>query len=132
MQLAKGASYALSVGSPDHPVHSRAGVCYRRRAPAQSKTSSTKNGAFMSTLTETLDTVLSSRSSAIARDLKLNLSRLLDGGALDSQEALLAVYATATSLEYAELATFARTQLQAFDLTAEQLAEASESAAIMA
>ena len=78
-----------------------------------------------------IDAVLPPTNSSIARDLKLNLSRFLEEGALSRVEALLTLLALATSVQDAALAGFARVQLEQFDVTAEQVQEAAESAAIM-
>lgn len=78
-----------------------------------------------------LDTVLPQSETAIARDLRLNLKRILEEGALDRDEALLALLAVATSLQEERLSAYARRQLQELDVSAEQIQEAAESAAIM-
>lgn len=80
---------------------------------------------------EPLDALLEKYSSVIARDLKLNLTRLLRDGALSAEEGLLATLASATSLDYAELASYARQQLSQAGLLDEQIQEAAESAALM-
>ncbi len=74
---------------------------------------------------------LSARETTIARDLNLNLERLLNGGQLDPKEGYLALLATARAAGYAELAKEARTQLEALGLSAVEIQEAEESAAIM-
>ncbi|MBI3898317.1 MAG: carboxymuconolactone decarboxylase family protein [Gammaproteobacteria bacterium] len=79
-----------------------------------------------------LDTVLPASQTTIARDLKLNLKRLLEEGALTREEVLLALLATASSVQDALLIGFAREQLRQLELTPEQIQEAAESAAIMA
>lgn len=81
---------------------------------------------------EAIDALLESRSTAIARDLKLNLKRILEESTLTPSEALLTLLATATSVEHHQLAAHAREQLVALGLPTEQIQEASESAAIMA
>jgi alkyl hydroperoxide reductase subunit D len=78
-----------------------------------------------------LDTVLPQAETAIARDLRLNLKRILEEGALSRDEALLGLLAVATSLQEERLTAYARRQLQELDVTAEQIQEAAESAAIM-
>src|SRR4051812_506619 len=70
--------------------------------------------------------------TTIARDLKLNLTRLLEQGALAGDEALLALLATARAVEDRELELIAREALAGFDLSPEQIEEAAQSAAIMA
>lgn len=69
--------------------------------------------------------------STIVKDLKLNLRRLLEEGALPADEAHLALLATATSTGHAPLASVARAKLEAAGLPPEQANEAAESAAIM-
>lgn len=78
-----------------------------------------------------LDTALPSQSTTIARDLKLNLKRLLDDGALGEENATLALLALATSTGDSVLAGYARGRLAELDVGAEQIQEAAESAAIM-
>ncbi|HEX9812950.1 MAG TPA: carboxymuconolactone decarboxylase family protein [Burkholderiales bacterium] len=78
-----------------------------------------------------LDTALPSTSTAIARDLKLNLKRLLEDGALGEDNATLALLALATSTGDGALAAYARVRLVELDVGAEQIQEAAESAAIM-
>jgi alkyl hydroperoxide reductase subunit D len=70
--------------------------------------------------------------TTIARDLKLNLTRLLEQGALARDEALLALLASARAVEDQDLELLAREALAAFDLSREQVEEAAQSAAIMA
>jgi len=70
--------------------------------------------------------------TTIARDLKLNLTRLLEQGALARDEAVLALLAGARAVEDQGLELFAREALTAFDLSPEQIEEAAQSAAIMA
>lgn len=72
------------------------------------------------------------RQSAIARDIKLNLGRLLEGqGALSQEGALLAALALARSAGSERLVRFARAELERLGLGAELIQEAEESAAIM-
>lgn len=78
-----------------------------------------------------LDTVLPQSETAIARDLRLNLKRILEEGALDRDEALLALLAVAISLQEERLAAYARGRLQALEVSREHIQEAAESAAIM-
>lgn len=82
---------------------------------------------------EPIDALLGSKPSAIARDLKLNLRRLLgEEGKLDPQESLPALLALAASVGHAPLESYARKELSGRDFTSEQIEEAAESAAIMA
>lgn len=86
----------------------------------------------MSTLNfEKLESVLGTSISTIARDLRLNLKRLLEEGALDPQEKLLTLLAVSKAVEHAGLVEFAETELKAQGLPPEQILEAKESAAIM-
>lgn len=78
-----------------------------------------------------LDTVLPQSETAIARDLRLNLKRILEEGALDRDEALLALLAVATSLQEERLTAYARRRLQELEVSPEHIQEATESAAIM-
>lgn len=78
-----------------------------------------------------LDAVLPQQQSTIARDLRLNLKRTLEDGALEREQALLTLLALATSVRDERLTAYARQQLRATELTGEQVEEAAESAAIM-
>jgi alkyl hydroperoxide reductase subunit D len=78
-----------------------------------------------------VETILENQTSTIAKDLRLNLTRLLDGGALGPIEAHLALMAAAASAQQPELMAMAAAQLQALGLTEEHIQEAKESAAIM-
>jgi alkyl hydroperoxide reductase subunit D len=78
-----------------------------------------------------LDQMLKGKSSAITKDLRLNLGRLLRDGALEPADRALTLLATATSVGSHELETFARSWLRELDITEEQVNEAAESAAMM-
>jgi alkyl hydroperoxide reductase subunit D len=78
-----------------------------------------------------IEALLESRTSTIARDLKLNLRRLLEESALSADEAASALLAVATSLEHGPLSAYARDQLVALGVPHDQAQEAAESAAIM-
>jgi len=80
---------------------------------------------------EAIDALFEHQTTTIARDLKLNLSRLLEEGALDPGEAALALLALATSVESSSLTNLARTLLVSQPYSPEQTQEAAESAAIM-
>src|SRR5436190_23333731 len=89
--------------------------------------------AQMNTMSvEPIDSLFGSYSGVIARDLKLNLTRLLQDGALSTEEALLATLAISTSLGYEEMSKYARQQLSTAGLTEEEIQEAAQSAAMMA
>lgn len=82
---------------------------------------------------EPIDSLLGSKPSAIARDLKLNLKRLLgEDGKLAPQESLPALLAVAASVGHVSLQRHAREEMARRDFTSEQIEEAAESAAIMA
>jgi len=83
------------------------------------------------TSVEPIDALFAPYTGTIARDLKLNLTRLLQDGALSSEEALLATLAISTSLDHAEMADYARTQLSQAGMAEDQIQEAAQSAAIM-
>jgi alkyl hydroperoxide reductase subunit D len=78
-----------------------------------------------------MDTMLQEQTSTIARDLKLNLARVLEGGALPPEEANLALLAAASSADSADLAAGAIERLRGLGLSDEQIREARESAALM-
>ena len=78
-----------------------------------------------------LDALLEKHTSVIARDLKLNLTRLLQDGALAPEEVLLATLAVSTSLNFAEIAGYAREQLSQAGVAEDQIQEAAQSAALM-
>ena len=80
---------------------------------------------------EPIEALFCGKSSAVARDLKLNLKRLLEDSTLAPEEALLSLLALATSVEFAALSGEARRQLQAAGIAADQIQEAAECAAIM-
>jgi alkyl hydroperoxide reductase subunit D len=79
-----------------------------------------------------IDEVFAGRDTTIARDLKLNLKRVLSEGALSPEEANLTLLACASSVGFAEAARNARIALEGQGVAAEVIQEASESAAIMA
>ncbi|MBC7693663.1 MAG: carboxymuconolactone decarboxylase family protein [Methylotenera sp.] len=78
-----------------------------------------------------LDIVLGDRSTAISRDLRLNLNRLLTEGFLNPTESALTLLATATSVEHAPLVLYAREKLAELGVHQDHVLEAEESAAIM-
>jgi alkyl hydroperoxide reductase subunit D len=82
-------------------------------------------------LLEPIHTLLEPYSSVIARDLKLNLTRLLQDGALSTDEALLSVLAVSSSLGFAEMSSYARQQLSHAGMSDDQIQEAVQSAALM-
>jgi alkyl hydroperoxide reductase subunit D len=82
-------------------------------------------------IAETLEVLLSGKTSIITRDLKLNLQKLMTDGALDKKEATLALLAVSSSLNFKALIDFSKIALKSHDFTDEQIKEAEESAAIM-
>jgi alkyl hydroperoxide reductase subunit D len=78
-----------------------------------------------------VETIFENRTSTIAKDLKLNLTRLLDGGALGPIEAHLALLAAAASVEQPELMALATDQLQKLGLSDVHIQEAKESAGLV-
>lgn len=78
-----------------------------------------------------LDLLFENVSTPIGRDLKLNLKRLLEEGALISTEGYAALLATATAVEHRPLARVARETLAKLGMPPEQIQEAAESAGIM-
>ncbi len=78
-----------------------------------------------------IDSLFEGSSSAIAKDLKLNLKRVIEESSLSPEEAMAALLAVSTSLEYSELASYAEEQLRALGLPSDQIKEAAESAAIV-
>jgi alkyl hydroperoxide reductase subunit D len=71
------------------------------------------------------------QGTLIARDLGLNLSRILEDGSLKPEDSNLVLLATATATGNAELAAQARTELSRLGFSPEQIQEAAESAALM-
>ena len=80
---------------------------------------------------EPIDTLLEAHTGVIPRDLKLNLTRLLQDGPLSPEEALLATLAISTSLGYPEMSSYARQQLSQAGVAEDQIQEAAQSASIM-
>jgi alkyl hydroperoxide reductase subunit D len=75
--------------------------------------------------------MIDTQSTAIARDLKLNLTRILEDGSLPPEEANLTLLAVSTSVEHTGLAAQARAELDKLGLSAGEIQEAAESAALM-
>jgi lipoyl-dependent peroxiredoxin subunit D len=78
-----------------------------------------------------IEKLFENNDSIIARDLKLNLKKLMEGSALSAEEAHLALLATATSLDFRPLSEYARESLEKMDFSKEKITEAAESAALM-
>ncbi len=81
--------------------------------------------------TMTIDALFGEASSSIQRDLKLNLQRLVEEGALAPLESALALAALSTASGIPSLRKLAFAKLRAQDLTEEQTREAFEIGAIM-
>lgn len=80
---------------------------------------------------EKIDALFGERQTTIAKDLKLNIRRLLDDSSLSKEEAVLTVIACAKSLEFTELLGAAREAATALELDGAIIQEAEENAAIM-
>ena len=69
--------------------------------------------------------------TAVAKDLRLNLKKLIAESSLQPAEALLTVVATATSVGDKDLAAMAAAELKTHDFSDAEIQEAAESAGIM-
>lgn len=78
-----------------------------------------------------LDAVLPQQQSTIARDLRLNLKRVLEDGPLGEENAVLALLALARAVGDVRRADYARVRLAERGVSADEIQEAAESAAIM-
>ncbi|HEY8279655.1 MAG TPA: carboxymuconolactone decarboxylase family protein [Bdellovibrionota bacterium] len=74
---------------------------------------------------------LAERATTIARDLNLNLQKLMNEGHLEQLEANLSLLAAARAVGYYELAQVAKARLASLGMSEPELREAEESAAIM-
>lgn len=81
---------------------------------------------------DSLEGALSDSPTTIARDLRLNLKRLIEDSSLAREESMHTVLALATATNDERLKAYARDQLAQLGFDADQIREASESAAIMA
>ena len=72
-----------------------------------------------------IETVIGETNTPIARDLKLNLRRILEDGSLGVEQSLLALLALSCSVEYRELASEAHRQLLALAVPLDQIREAA-------
>ena len=79
-----------------------------------------------------IENLIGETSTPIARDLKLNLRRILEDGALSPKQGLLTLLALSCSLEYRELAKEVHRQLVDFGIEQASITEAAESASLMA
>lgn len=80
---------------------------------------------------EKVDALFGERQTTIAKDLKLNIRRLLEDSSLSQEEATLTVIACAKSLEFTELLSSAREAAVALGIDQAVIQEAEENAAIM-
>jgi len=78
-----------------------------------------------------IDALFAGRETPVARDLKLNLKKMVNDSSIAGTEASLALLALATSLEASALSDLALTLLVGTEITSDQVLEAKESAAIM-
>jgi alkyl hydroperoxide reductase subunit D len=85
----------------------------------------------MSAIVDTLDTVFADRSTTVAKDLKLNLRRMIEDSALAKEEAALTVIALAKSLNFEEFRVAGKEAAVSLGLSNEIIQEAEENAAIM-
>ncbi|MGZ3650167.1 MAG: carboxymuconolactone decarboxylase family protein [Bdellovibrionota bacterium] len=74
---------------------------------------------------------LAARETTIARDLNLNLQKVMAGAVLELREASLALLAVSRAVGYDELAALARARLAEHGVPEAEIQEAEESAAIM-
>lgn len=81
--------------------------------------------------TRDLESVLPPGQTTIARDLRLNLKRVLEESSLEREEALAGLLAVATAASDERLSAYARAELAGTGLDPAQIEEAAESAAIM-
>jgi lipoyl-dependent peroxiredoxin subunit D len=80
---------------------------------------------------EKVDALFGERQTTIAKDLKLNIRRLLEDSSLSKEEATLTVIACAKSLEFTELLSAARESAISLGIEDTIIQEAEENAAIM-
>ena len=78
-----------------------------------------------------IDRLFEGRATAVARDLKLNLKKLLDDGALAPSDATLTLVALAAALRSPALHELALARAEVLALAADDVQEAREAAAIM-
>ena len=82
------------------------------------------------TTDDAINTLMEGRSTAIAKDLKLNLKRVMTDGALDEEETHIALLAIATSLKHGYFINYAKDKLLELGVADELIEEAAESAAL--
>ncbi|MCM2322354.1 MAG: carboxymuconolactone decarboxylase family protein [Oligoflexia bacterium] len=81
--------------------------------------------------TETLEKAVAGGNTPVARDLRLNLRKILEDGALGREEGLLALLALSRAVEDRTLEGVAREELAALGVGLDLIQEAADSAAIM-
>jgi alkyl hydroperoxide reductase subunit D len=91
---------------------------------------------------ETIESLFEGQTTTIGRDLKLNLTKIIDRAQpgsgqpveadwLSPQDVFLALLAAATSVEHRRLAAYATAQLEMLGASADEIRESRESAAIV-
>jgi alkyl hydroperoxide reductase subunit D len=80
---------------------------------------------------ETVDSLFEDQTTTIAKDLKLNFAKFIDGVALSREEAHLALLAAAAAIGSRRMERYASEQLQNSGLGADEIRESRESAAIV-
>ncbi len=91
----------------------------------------TELGAPFGFLLDDFEALFADHQSAIARDLKINFKKLLEGSSLSQEEVTMATLAVARSLDFREIAHAARITLVREGVDAAKIQEAEETAAIM-
>jgi alkyl hydroperoxide reductase subunit D len=84
-----------------------------------------------SQIVEKIDSLFGDRHTTIAKDLKLNIKRMLDDSSLSKDEVTLTIIATAKAVDFPELLAAARESAVAQEMAHEVIQEAEENAAIM-
>jgi lipoyl-dependent peroxiredoxin subunit D len=82
-------------------------------------------------IVEKVDALFGDRHTGVAKDLKLNIKRLIDDSSLSKDEATLVVIATAKAVDFHELLGAARESAVSQGMAPEVVQEAEENAAIM-
>ena len=82
-------------------------------------------------IAEKIDALFGDRQTTIAKDLKLNIKRMLDDSSLSKDEVTLAIIAAAKAVDFPELLAAAREAAVAQGIGSEVIQEAEENAAIM-
>lgn len=82
-------------------------------------------------LTQGIDALFQGRETQVARDLKLNLKKTASEGALPEAEAVLTLIATAQAAQSRPLIELGQAAAEAAGLTAADVQEAKDAAAIM-